>query len=134
MSVAATISERCASTLSTPTAVSACPTDHANPDEVDASALKRNPCSQRAEPMSQGLGMTKQPDACSSRNARRLSTTDGRGIAFLPALSPDFAAFAAAVTMQFLDGCHERTCSHRKAARRAGVRTIDVDLLRRQGD
>src|SRR3954467_675616 len=102
MSVAATISCRCASTISTPTALSACATDHAKPDDVDASALKPSPCSQRADPTPHGFGMTKQPDVCSSRNARRLSAMDGRGMGS-PWASPEDGASAAAATAHFID-------------------------------
>src|SRR5436305_682178 len=72
------MSFRCAKTMSTPTALSAYPIDQAKPDDVEASALKPRPCRYRAEPTSHGFGITKQPDSCSLRNARRLSATDGR--------------------------------------------------------
>src|SRR5947207_8857579 len=66
--------------MSRGTALSACPTDQAKPDEVVASALKPRPCSQRADPSFHGLGIIQQPDSCSLRKVRRLSATDGRGM------------------------------------------------------
>src|SRR5712671_6105724 len=101
------MSLRCASTMSTPTALSAYPTDQAKPEDVDASALKPSPCSQRAEPTSHGLGITKQPDLCSSRNAWRLSVTDGRAMAVSP-LNRQCRAPLRGATMHFSDGTDQR--------------------------
>ena len=70
-SVAATSARKYASTVGRGICPSAQPCDHAAPELVEASALKPSCASQCAEPTSHGLGMTKQPLACSWRKAAR---------------------------------------------------------------
>ena len=68
---AATSARKYASTVGRGICPSAQPCDHAAPELVEASALKPSCASQCAEPTSHGLGMTKQPLACSWRKAAR---------------------------------------------------------------
>jgi hypothetical protein len=77
-SVAATISCRCASAMSREMPPSRLPCDQAKPELVVASALNPRLCRKRALPTSQGFGMTKHPDLCSSWKARRLAAMMGR--------------------------------------------------------
>src|SRR5215469_10888258 len=61
---------------SSPTPLSGSANDQAQPELVVASALKPAACSHWAEPTSQGLGMTKQPDSCSRRKLARRSAME----------------------------------------------------------
>src|SRR6266404_5771076 len=57
------------------------PCENAKPALVVASAGNPSCCRYRAEPTSHGFGITKQPDSCRARNARRRalkSSTDPR--------------------------------------------------------
>ena len=65
-STPAAMARQCASIPSSGTPWSGRPVDHANPELVVATALNPSETRARAEPTSQGLGMTKHPDACSS--------------------------------------------------------------------
>src|SRR5438270_10149076 len=67
----------CRSITSRGTLPSGMPAEKAKPALVVASALKPRLWRYRVVPMSQGLGSTKQPEACSSRKARRLSEAEG---------------------------------------------------------
>src|SRR5262249_59993399 len=81
-SVAAAISRKWASIMPRGTLPSGMPWVKANPALVVASALNPNPCRYRAEPTSQGLGMTKHPSAWSLRNVARFSAGVGMGSLF----------------------------------------------------
>ena len=72
-STAVAISPMCARLRSRETtrSKSGSPWENAKPALVVARALKPRCCRYRAEPTSQGLGMTKQPRSCNARNARR---------------------------------------------------------------
>src|SRR6185503_17758690 len=76
-SAAADSSAMWASISSRATAPSPCPRDQAKPALVVARALKPMLCRYLTVPMSQGLGMTKHPLACSLRKAVRFSAVVG---------------------------------------------------------
>src|SRR5215469_18961654 len=106
---------------SSPTPLSGSANDQAQPELVVASALNPAACSQTAEPASQGLGMTKQPDSCSRRKLARRSAMEA-AMANAPCLSGNgSAAIIAALgqgpqppSMLSLRGSHERrSSSHR---------------------